>query len=698
MAAKYAETRIPFAKMTFSPDVPATALGPNEYNAGYNVETDVRGIRSVAGDEEILTTVPGTPTYISGGFRLAGEFWFIVATTEGKWWATNGTTVDWYDITPGGVVFTGYNQATNITEAWNGTVVFFNDSLNPPMFLPDVAGAVLIPYSNQVKPLDINDIAYVDPTTQRITLNSAFTSTGSDIAGTVLTIGTLTSGSVQIGQILSGTGVTAGTVVVSGSGSAWTVSPSQTVASTAIAGNLLTTPPYAGGEQILIADVNKFYNGTFTVVSSTTSTIDYLAVPGGAYPGGAVGTVSPLYTWNYNPNWKGYYANFMRLYNTPNVGSILVAGNLTVTNLDDTETLYPVTIQWSQAFGLNQAPLTWTPSITNVANQLEVPLRGPALDAFPSGGQFFLCSYWDTVVFAPINYSTTSAPILGVRLYNQGRGLLSSNCWGNTDKMVYGVDARDIWQFDGQEFVGLGNQRVKNWFYDQLDQRYFDRVFMEVNTQRNQIEIYYPTVDAVNGVPNRMISYRYDLDCWNAPRDVSSATMGCESPVWTYTGSAWQDNLASRTIVYARGVTNQKIVQKDQGYSWIDGAPIASQFRRDNIKMLPDYSGKLLVHRILPEVVNLNNNELPINPADITHKGNVTITIEGANSVGSEPTAKTPVTIPVDANGAAGNNPWAQINQNAFRVNTIDVTNSSNTSIWMCNATTWQYTQTEDDR
>jgi hypothetical protein len=230
---------------------------------------------------------------------------------------------------------------------------------------------------------------------------------------------------------------------------------------------------------------------------------------------------------------------------------------------------------------------------------------------------------------------------------------------------------------------------------------------MEVNSQRNQIEIYYttkpeyasPSHPIVNGVPNKMISYRYDLECWNAPRDVSSATMACESPIWRYTGSDWAFDYGSRTVVYARGVTNQKLVQKDQGYSWIDGEPIASQFRRDNIKMLENYSGKLLVHRILPEVVNLNNNELPIDPVtDTALKGNVTITIEGANSVGSEPTAKTPVTIPVDANGAAGNNPWAQINQNAFRVNTIDITNTSNTSIWMCNATTWQYTQTEDDR
>ena len=60
------EIRIPLAKMTFSPDVPSAALGPNEYNSGTNVETDVRGIRSMAGDQEILNTVPGTPTFKIG--------------------------------------------------------------------------------------------------------------------------------------------------------------------------------------------------------------------------------------------------------------------------------------------------------------------------------------------------------------------------------------------------------------------------------------------------------------------------------------------------------------------------------------------------------------------------------------------------------------------------------------------------------
>jgi hypothetical protein len=134
---------------------------------------------------------------------------------------------------------------------------------------------------------------------------------------------------------------------------------------------------------------------------------------------------------------------------------------------------------------------------------------------------------------------------------------------------------------------------------------------------------------------------------------------------------------------------NQQLVQKDQGFSWADGSAIDSRFRRDNIKMLPEYSGKLLVHRILPEVINISNNELPLVPSP----GNLTVTVEGAESVGSAPAAVTGITMAIDTT-----QPWTQINQNSHRVNSIELSNSSSTNIWMCSATTWQYAQTEDDR
>lgn len=1041
--SSYNEVRTPFSKMTFSPDVPSTALGPNEYNDGANVETDVRGIRSVAGDQSILgLTCPGTPVYISSGFRQDGDFWTIVATTEGKWYAARNYF--WYEITPPGGTGT-YNTYQNITEAWSGTVPFFNDEQNPPMFwpedtayrivttsatsgggtatigfaqqpaiagisIPGTAGVFNYTSSEQLKVnqkitvsgtitntavtptgtlsgVKITGTAgqfsctasvlavgqtitisgtlggtgsitgYSNPTTYRISATNgsttftlvtaagaAIVTTAGTPTGLTYTIGvgiTNTTGTfacanttlivgqqVIVSGTLTGTGTITGysnptTYVISATngstifqlkttGGASVTTTAGTTAgltfaiqppaitgysnpttyyvvstngfnnftlSTTLGGSPIatlpgtptgltfiyqpfyvgetiqvstivpeeyqgtyvvtaatatsvsytlagswgaqtqpgtvgpefptmimysnqvpigisnityvsqteyqitfdqaqTSAPFVNGETIQIDNVNAYFNGVFDVISCTTTTLNFFA-PNGigtVYPGNSVGTLAPEYSWNYNPNWSSVHAGWMRMYNTPNVGSILVAGNLTAVNKTTGQTEeYPVTVQWSQNFGLNQAPLTWTPTISNVANQLEVPLRGASLDAFPSNGQLFLCSYWDTVVFSPINYTTTNAPILGVRLFNQGRGLLTANCWANTDKIIYGVDARDVWAFDGTQFVGLGNQRVKNWFFNQIDQEHANQIFMQANTQRNQIEIYYPTVDAVNGIPNKMISYRYDIDCWNAPRDVTNAVMAAESPVRFYGTrdgiTKWYYNDASRGVIYARGEADQYIVQKDQGYSFLttdanpDGS-INSYFQRDNLKLINDYSGKLMVHRILPEFVNLGNDELPINPgasfttlstagtgstATITFAaqalrpftvgdtikitgvtpnsyngvhtvtnaevdsvsfastatgsmtvpgtiatnliGNLTVTLEGANSVGQAP-------LQVSDSAIASNTdtPWIQYNQNAYRVNSIKLSNDSNQQIWMVNAVTWQYTATEDDR
>ena len=714
----YQELTVPLQKMTFTPDVPSAALAANEYNVGENVETDVRGIRSVLGEEELLGTVPGVPTYVTGGYRQSNytagvddpdhKFWFIVATDAGRWYANNSVT-GWLDITPAaatGWTSEGYSQAINITDSWNGTVPIFNDTVNAPFFWPDEVGAPkIVLYKNNTPPKGIDTIT-VALTTCTITIDS-------------------------------GSGTTP-----------------------------YTTPPYGAGDKILISNINNFFNGIFTVVSSTTTTVTYAAVPGAAYPGGSVGTVSAAYTWNYNPNWQSVRAAFVRVYSTPNVGNILVAGNLTVVpqrlltcnttaasaviacsqattdligaqvqgagipagatvistvpgvsvtiNINATATdtgvtlsfglaaveRYPTTVAWSQAFGLNAAPLTWEPTNLNVANQVEVPVRGELLDGWPSNGQFYLNSYWDTVVLSPLNYTTTNAPILGIRLFNQGRGMLTQNCWANTDSSVYGIDARDIWVFDGNGFRGIGNQRVKHWFFDQLNQKFVDRVYIECNTEKNQVEIYYPDQDAdpADGVPNKMISYRYDLDVWNPPRFVSKATYACESPVWYYDTdlSTWFYNKASRGMVYAKGAANKKLIQKDIGFRFVDNQVISSRFRRDNMKLVRDYSTKVLVHRVLPEIVNLKADNVEIDPVlDPELIGRVRFKIEGANSVGQTPMFQT-----LQALSTNTDTPWVQINQNAHRVDSIEFTNDATTpdTVWMCTAVSFQFTEVEDDR
>ncbi len=63
------------------------------------------------------------------------------------------------------------------------------------------------------------------------------------ISTTTLTVDSVISGALAVGDIVSGPGVTAGTVITAGSGSSWTVSPSQTVSTVS---NMMSWAPGGG--------------------------------------------------------------------------------------------------------------------------------------------------------------------------------------------------------------------------------------------------------------------------------------------------------------------------------------------------------------------------------------------------------------------------------------------------------------------
>jgi hypothetical protein len=534
--------KTPFAKMSFTPDIPAAALGPNEYNIGLNVETDVRGIKKVYGEIPILSQIPSEPIYITGGFRSSGNFWYVVGCLDGNWFGLTDTNIT--VLTPGATTYIDnqYTHNTAITANWNGDVLFINDTINPPMYL--------LPTNNEIR---LYDYPYMDQTPN-------------------------------------------------------------------------------------------------------------------------------TYTWNYSTatGWTNLVAGFQRIYSSPNVGSVLVAGNL---SYDISATTYnaPNTIRWSQSFGLNSGPTTWEPTLSNTANEVDVPVRGPLLDGFAINGNFYMFSYWDCCVLTPIAYTSTAAPVFGVSPVTQNRGILNENCFAINDSIVFGVDSSDIWTLEGGQFREIGNQRVKNWFYDNLDPQYYSQVFMVNNTRRNQIEIYFPDTTTITGRCNKMISYRYDLDCWNPPRDVREACSACEGPIYdTVTGDF---QISNRTVVYTAATTNTNIIQKDQGNAFYNGSTstaINSYFQRDNISFGEPYSNKVQTHRIFPEVIGT---------------GTITISVGGALSAGQTPTLKTTSTMAIQTDY-----PWIQPNQNAWRMTTVKLGSNDSTATWLCTQANWQVTIVEDDR
>tara|TARA_R110000772_G_scaffold232819_6_gene344362 strand:+ start:281 stop:1882 length:1602 start_codon:yes stop_codon:yes gene_type:complete len=526
--------KTPFAQMSFTPDIPSGALSLNEYNDGKNVETDLRGVKKVDGEISILSQISGTILFLTGSYRANNQFWFIAATLEGNWYGITSSGIT--DLTPNAAQYDGnsYTATTAFTADWNGTTVFINDSVNPPMWL---------------------------------------SSTDTEI---------------------------------------------------------------------------KLYDSAY---------------------GGTT------YEWNFyaGAGWSDVSAGFVRVYSSPNVGSILVSGNLNYT-LGGTAFNSPNTVRWSQAFPLNGVPSTWAPTEENTANELEVPVRGALIDGFSLQGNFYMMSYWDTVVMTPISYTSTQAPVFGIRKLVEGRGLLNEKAFCLADGVAYGLDARDIWVFNGSQFTSIANQRVKTYFYDNLNISYVDRIFMINNTAKNQIELYYPDLTST-GFCNKMLSYRYDIGIWNAPRDILNASAAVESPFWETTVAV----NAIRKIVYAPVVDEASVslIQKDVGTTDSASAAIEAVFQRDNI-IFAEYNQKVSIHRVMPEVYG---------------NGNVSIQIGGADSVGAAISY-----VPAVEMSPSTTKPWVQMNQNVYRTVSIKVSSNNELNDWLITGATWQLTPVEDDR
>ena len=98
------------------------------------------------------------------------------------------------------------------------------------------------------------------------TVGAAAINGATGIVGTTLTVGVQTSGTVQEGMILSGSGVTANTWIVenltgSGSGSTWRVSATQYAAPTTINGNI---------DVVTVSDTTGFYRDMPITFTGTT--------------------------------------------------------------------------------------------------------------------------------------------------------------------------------------------------------------------------------------------------------------------------------------------------------------------------------------------------------------------------------------------------------------------------------------------
>jgi hypothetical protein len=122
-----------------------------------------------------------------------------------------------YDIMP--ISGTG-----SFTASQNGTTLTVTAAATGRLFVGQTISGTGILSGTKIEEF-LNAGGYAG--TYRVSTQPAvFTGT---IAGTALTVASVQSGTLAVGQKISGTGVTAGTTISSGSGTSWVITPSQTV-------------------------------------------------------------------------------------------------------------------------------------------------------------------------------------------------------------------------------------------------------------------------------------------------------------------------------------------------------------------------------------------------------------------------------------------------------------------------------------
>lgn len=241
-------------------------------------------------------------------------------------------------------------------------------------------------------------------------------------------------------------------------------------------------------------------------------------------------------------------------------------------NIDGPGGTFRNLVKWSSAAEPGTVPNSWTPAADNDAGSVELS---------DSPGQI-LCAYplRDSLIFYKRSSMYMAQFVGGNNVFNfrktqSASGALSAHsvCDINGQHLV--VTDGDIVLTDGTNRRTIGESRVKNWLFNQLDQNNFRNLFCTYNRSRNEVLIGFP--EAGNQFATLGLIYDITRDGWGvrdlgavacAPvgfvNDLSeSNTWSSRADVWDTATDAWgQSELSAArdSVVFVRAST---MVQQD---------------------------------------------------------------------------------------------------------------------------------------
>ena len=431
-----------------------TASGGNSFIGGGGGNNASNSYTTLAGGQN--GNASGNNSAILGGISntASGTYAALVAGQSNTNAAFYGFVGAGY--TNSGATATAITTVTTTIATSSSTTVYVN-ATNSSVLQGMLFGQYAIASLGQG-----NTITSGNKTSSGIVTGTPAVMNTSTISGTTLTVGSLASGTIIAGMVLTGTGVTAGTYIVSGAGSTWTVSASQSVASTTITGRAYTLTVFSTAMSLSANTAYSIYGLASTTVggANNQATGSYSFIGGG----GDAGTATERNT--ASGQWSAVVGGSK---NTANYNFDYIGGGYTNSTAGGS--------------GYNVINGGTTNSITSNSNNT---IAGGANNSIAGGYVFIGGGYNNSIngsgsygvipggtansitnSFAVVNGGSTNSASGAYGIVNGGYGNLAS---GNFSVVLggYYVTTRGVYgavNYASGQFAALGDAQIGNYVY-----------------------------------------------------------------------------------------------------------------------------------------------------------------------------------------------------------------------------------------
>ena len=283
-------------------------------------------------------------------------------------------------------------------------------------------------------------------------------------------------------------------------------------------------------------------------------------------------------------------------------GNFLVAGNLKETTTAGAIRSLPGVVRTSDVAVPGSVPQNWNPFAagTNTADEFVLSDTATVQDLVQLQGNMYI--YTNTSIHNLRLTNSTVTPVAFSPVTSQYGGQTTDGIVEFDGKHLV-VGSNDIYIFSGNpgNIVSVADTRVRDYFYNNLNNAKANKLFVLRNQQQDEIWINYPK--GTSEVCNEALIYNYRLNNWTV-RDLNGVVSGVIAPVkgsgnnerpWTTSTVSFDKLFPVFAQVCTSGTSNSgsSILAADIGYTHrvLDNSddPYTSYLERNTLSITPEF-------------------------------------------------------------------------------------------------------------